>query len=319
MTTTLGAFRAALLIGWLTLGAAALLYARIRDIPAWTALPLLAAFLIEYSFYLVPGFEAVRERLAGRRLPWLLAASMLLPYLVYSLGTGQFQAIALAKLASLALLVSFWYVLLPAGAAADLGLCALLAAVLLTKFLNPIYPDPLPRIDAGILGKLALIHTAAMVFLVQRRVPGAGFGFLPARREWWIGLRWYLYFLPFGLALVYLVKPLQFAPAAPWWKIAGAFFGALWVVALAEEFFFRGILQQWVEKWTGSAHVAVAAAALLFGASHLGFRFFPNWRMAVLAAAAGWFYGRAFQQARSIRASMVSHALVVATWRALFQ
>jgi hypothetical protein len=33
---------------------------------------------------------------------------------------------------------------------------------------------------------------------------------------------------------------------------------------------------------------------------------------------AGVFYGLAFRQARSIRASMVTHALTVTTWRMLF-
>jgi hypothetical protein len=35
----------------------------------------------------------------------------------------------------------------------------------------------------------------------------------------------------------------------------------------------------------------------------------------VLATFAGLFYGRAFLQARSIRAAMVTHALVVTVWQ----
>lgn len=318
MTKTLGGFRAALLVGWIALSAAALLYARVKDIPAWAAVPLLAAFLFEYSFYLVPGFPLARERLAGRRLPWLLVGSAILPYLVYSVGTGQFHWDALAKLAAFAAVVSFWYVVLPAGPPADIGLCCVLAAAMITKYFKPIYPEPLPGLDVDVLGKLALIHVAAMVFLVERRVADTGFGFLPTRRDWAVGVRHYFYFLPVGLALVLALKPLRWAPVAPAWKIAGAFFGILWVVGLAEEFLFRGLLQQWLAKWTGSTQLAVAVAAVMFGAVHLTFRGFPNWRMALVAAVAGWFYGRAFQQARSIRASMVTHALVVSTWRALF-
>jgi hypothetical protein len=37
-----------------------------------------------------------------------------------------------------------------------------------------------------------------------------------------------------------------------------------------------------------------------------------------MAATAGIFYGLAFRQARSIRASMVTHALVVTSWRIFF-
>jgi len=278
----------------------------------------LAAFLIEYSFYLVPGFEPLRERLAGPRLPWLLTASALVPYLLYSLGTGQFSWLSLARLAALALAVSFWYVVLPASPVTDVGLVCLLAAVLLHKYFDPIYAPPVPRLDVDILGHLALIHVSAMALLVERRVSGTGFGFLPRRTDWAIGIRYFLYFLPVGIPLALALKAFQLAPIAPAWKIAGTFFGILWVVALSEEFFFRGLLQQWLERWTGSAAAGLVVTSLLFGLVHLGFRTFPNWRFAVVAAVAGWFYGRAFQQARSIRASMVTHALMVTTWRALF-
>jgi len=37
-----------------------------------------------------------------------------------------------------------------------------------------------------------------------------------------------------------------------------------------------------------------------------------------LAATLGWFCGRARNQAGSIRAAMVTHTLVVTTWRAFF-
>jgi membrane protease YdiL (CAAX protease family) len=37
-----------------------------------------------------------------------------------------------------------------------------------------------------------------------------------------------------------------------------------------------------------------------------------------LATLAGIFYGLAFRQARSIRVSMVTHALTVTTWRMFF-
>jgi len=110
----------------------------------------------------------------------------------------------------------------------------------------------------------------------------------------------------------------RLGPGMPLWKIAATFVGVLWVVALSEEFFFRGLLQQWMVEWTGRPAVALASTSVLFGAVHLGFRVFPNWRFALAAAVAGWFYGRAYQQGQSIRASMVTHALVVTLWRAWF-
>ena len=61
-----------------------------------------AAFLLEYVFYLVPGFERLREWLTDRVPPRLLALafaiSALAPYLLYSLTTGQFRMVAAARL-----------------------------------------------------------------------------------------------------------------------------------------------------------------------------------------------------------------------------
>src|ERR1035438_8013523 len=80
MAKSLHGFRATLAIGWMALGAAGALYARTRGVPIWAAAPALAAFLVEYAFYLVPAFPTVRERLAGWRLPPFLVAGAVLPY-----------------------------------------------------------------------------------------------------------------------------------------------------------------------------------------------------------------------------------------------
>lgn len=89
------------------------------------------------------------------------------------------------------------------------------------------------------------------------------------------------------------------------------------MLALAEEFFFRGLLQQWLTAWTRSEWVGLIAASLIFGSVHI-FLHFPNWKLAVLASLAGICYGLAFRRAKSIRASMVTHALVVTTWKIFF-
>lgn len=322
MHQSLGSFRAALLIGWLTLSAAGWLYAREKGIPVWAAVPIVAAFLLEYSFYLAPGFEAVRERLRTRLSRGQLAAGLvsgaIAPYLVSSLGTGQFRWQALAQLTALAMVVCCWYLLLPPSPVTDILFLILLVAVVLAHIFERIYASPVhQRID--ILGQLMLIRTGALVMLLLRNVQGIGLGFLPTQREWIIGVRHFFYFLPVGVPLALGLGLSQFTlEGLLLWKTLATFFGALWVVALSEEFVFRGLLQQWLEQWTGSAEAAVLLASLAFGLCHLPFRSFPNWKLAAVAAIAGWFYGRAYRQAGAIRASMVTHALVVTTWRVLF-
>ena len=317
MTQSLGGFRAALLAGWTALSAAGWLYARSKGIPAWVAVPVLAAFLIEYPFYLVPAFADARERWA-RHLPWFLVISFVAPYAVYASNTGQFRWWALAQLAALATALGLWYKILPAAPLADGAFLALVAAVVLRGYFDRIYTSPVAGLPLGILGHVALTRVCAMVMLVERRVPGIGYGFLPSLAEWKIGVRHFFYFLVAAIPLAWATRLVRLGPGMPLWKIAATFLGMLWVVALSEEFLFRGLLQQWMAEWTGTAGGGVLGASMEFGAAHLGFRGFPNWRFALAAAVAGWFYGRAYQQARSIRASMVTHALVVTLWRALF-
>ena len=321
MHQTLGAFRAALLTGWIGLSAAAWLYGRQKNIPLWAAIPLIAAFLLEYLFYLVPGFETVRQRLRARltqtQLAFAMAVAAAAPYLVYSIPTGQFRWTAFAQLAVIVSVVSFWYVALRPSRVTDVLFLALLAAIVLSRCFGHIYTVP-SQVRTDILGNLMLIRTSALALLEFRRVTGVQFGFLPSQKEWIAGVRFFFYLLPIGfpLALWLGVAHLNFTGFL-FGKTLAIFFGALWVVALSEEFFFRGLLQQWLADWTGKRHLALALASLLFGALHLPFRLFPNWRMAAVAAVCGWFYGMAYQQTSSIRASMVTHALVVTVWRTM--
>ena len=315
MIQSLGGFRAALLAGWTALSAAGWLYARSKGIPAWAAVPLLAAFLVEYPFYLLPAFADVRRRFE-RNLPWFLVLSFIAPYVIYASNTGQFRWWALVQLAALATVLSLWYRVLPAAPWTDGAFLVLTAAVVLRGYFDPIYTSPIPKLRLEILGHVGLTRLCAMVMLVERRVPGVHYGFMPSWAEWKIGLKHFGYFLIAGIPLAWATRLARLGPGMPVWKIAATFAGMLWVVALSEEFFFRGLLQQWMADWTGRPAWALAATSILFGSVHLGFRGFPNWRFALAAAVAGWFYGRAFQQARSIRASMVTHALVVTIWRA---
>ncbi len=281
---------------------------------AW---PVLAAFLLEYPFYLVPGFEAVRSWAELRLRPLFLAAcltlSAVLPYLVFSLGTGQFSGKALLELGALALAVSLWYVVLPRHTLVDLGFLALLAAVLLCKYFDPIYPPPVPQLKGiSVLGHVALVYQAAIVLLVLRRVRGVGFGFVPTRLEWAIGVQHFLYFLPIGFPLALWLGQIHLdQPNWLWWRLIGTFFGILWVVALSEDFFFWGLIYPWMGQWSGNRRLAHFATAVLFALVHLPFGGFPNWRYALLVGVMGWFCGRAYDRAGSIRAAMVTHALVV--------
>jgi membrane protease YdiL (CAAX protease family) len=318
MDKSLKAFRATLLVGWMALCVAGVLYARIRGVPSWAATPALAAFLVEYAFYLVPAFPTVRERVAGWRLPAFLVASAVLPYLACCCGAVPFRWIALAQLIALALVLGLWYFVLPPSAPSDIGFGALVAWVLLGNYFAGIYPAPYPHVEVAILGKVAVFQSAVLVLMLKRRVPETGYGFLPTLREWRIGALHFLYFIPVGLPLALAIHAVRFAKPAPLWVIVGTLLGFLWVVALAEEFLFRGVLQPFMEQWTRNRQAALLSTSLLFGLAHLWFRSFPNWRWVLVAGTLGWFCGRARNQAGGIRAAVVTHTLTVTAWRAFF-
>ena len=149
---------------------------------------------------------------------------------------------------------------------------------------------------------------------------GINLSLWPSRREWRIGLLQFAYFLPIGLALGYALQFAKFKPAPDNWSkfaigAAAQTAGIYLHVALREEFLFRGLLLQWCTRWWKDSRLALIVVSLIFGALHLPFRQFPNWKFAILAAIAGWFYGRAFQQGNGVRAAMVTHLLVVVVWR----
>ena len=309
-----GGFRAALLTGWVVLGAAGVLYARAKGIPTWTALPVLAAFLLEYSFYLVPAFPVLRNQLSGRRLPVYLTVSAALPYLVCCLGAIAFEWGSLVRLLALAVVIGLWYVVLPVNVVVDVAFLALIPGVLLGKFFNPVYA-PIFRDfkDLVVLGHLALIHMIVMALLLERRVPDFGYGFIPSGREWKIGALYYLGFLAVGLPLALLLDAAKPPHAVAIWKLAAQFLGFLWVVSLSEEFFVRGVLMQWIEEWTWSPLAALLLSSLAFGLVHLWFGGFPNWKWVAIATVLGLFCGMARNHACSIKAGMVTHALVATT------
>jgi membrane protease YdiL (CAAX protease family) len=310
--------------GWIVLGAAAWIYARMKGIPEWTALPVAAAFLTEFPFYLFPGFEASREWFAGFSKPraaWILTASAIAPWLVYSLPTGEARATHFAVLLLIALIVSFWYVVLPAAPLVDALFLVALGGIYLSKSFDWIYASPIPKQALSPLGHAMLIRTGALAILILRGNAKAVFRFLPNRSEWMTGLRYFAMTLPvvglayWALGLVQLrAHPLSVLQAL------GTFLGVLWFVALSEEFFFRGLLQQWLEGWTGNATAALITGSVIFGSAHLGFhRIFPNWRWAIVAGILGVFLGLCWRSARSVQASMVTHALIVTVWRVFLQ
>jgi membrane protease YdiL (CAAX protease family) len=322
------AYSATLFIAAILLTAFAAVYSIQQHIPPRIAVPFAAAALVELALYLVPGFVSTRglieaiEPAALRAL--VIEISTLPPYLIYSLGTGTFHWRNFALLAGTTTVVAAWYVVQnKKQLLVDLLFLGFFAAVVLLRVFPRIYVELAPHATAAALGQLMWIRLGILAVLTIRGLPGTGFGFLPTRKDWSIGLQHFLMFMPVATVCAILLKFAQPHPAfTVWWKgvglVVATFAGILWVVALWEEFFCRGMLQQLLTRQFKSTIAGLLAASVLFGLSHLPFRHFPNWKFAILATLAGIFYGWAYLRAGSIRASMVTHALVVTAWRAFF-
>ncbi|HUA63521.1 MAG TPA: CPBP family intramembrane glutamic endopeptidase [Verrucomicrobiae bacterium] len=309
-----GAFLAALLIAWVALGAAGVMFARSRGIAISAAAPVIAAFLIESPFYLVAGFPDIRERLAGPRLPLHLLASAVLPYLVCCCGGIPFRWAGLGALFAMALALSVWYRVLPAHPLSDLGYLTFAGAIIVSGVLGFIYP-PFHKQHLEILGHISVVEIALLVSMLDRRMPETGFGFLPSSMEWRVGALHFLYFIILAFPINVALKATHLVDPRPVWQVVAVFLGSLWFQALSEEFFFRGLLQKWVEAWTGRETAALLLTAAIFGLIHYRLR---GWKWVILVALLGWACGRARNQSNGIRAGTVTHALAVATWRAFF-
>jgi len=318
----------AVLVVWTAACIAAYFYSKQQNIPASLLYAVVPAFLVELAFYLAPGFERVRkqfELIGGKAVrASLLAASAVTPYLIESLRTHTFSLRSFAVLLIAVAIASFWYARNQTGVLSDLLFMAVMALVYMSKLFAQVYVRPGPHVPAiDILGKLMWIRVGLMALLSIRGMKDARFGFLPSPSEWRTGVEHYFYFLPVGGLAAYLLRAVQFRPMpVVWWKFpfiaVGTFLAILWVVALAEEFFFRGFLQQLIAHGTRNEALGVLTTSMAFGLAHLPFRGFPNWKWVIVTFVLGLFCGLAFAKAHSVRASMVTHALVVTTWRVLF-
>jgi membrane protease YdiL (CAAX protease family) len=310
------------------LSTAALIYSWQFPASHWITRALLPALALEAGCYLASIFIQTRNSFAIFRTAKVQAAilwiSALLPYLIFSLSAGTFHRNAFYLLVGLTAVFSFWHTVLPRRAAYDFGFLAIAAAPLLTRVFTRIYESPDRHVRADILGHLMWIRLGVIALLLLREWDPGAFGLWPKAHEWRSGVLYY------GAAVIPLVlvalglHDVRWAPlTGEWWRMVGitvaTFFGFLWVTALGEELFFRGVIAKVLLDHVPSKLLAVLVSAVVFGSAHLWFRAFPDWRSAIVAAVLGIFCSWAYAQTGSVRVPMVTHTLVVTTWRLFFK
>jgi uncharacterized protein len=167
----------------------------------------------------------------------------------------------------------------------------------------------------SVFNKILLLDVGIYAFMVLRELDGVGFDLRLRLRDAGIGLRELAFYTPIALTLGLWLRFLHLH--AHWLGLAqaaGAWIFTFFFIAVPEELFFRGWLQNLLERRLGRT-AALLVTAALFGLSHFNKRAAHfNWRYVLLAAVAGIFYGRAWRSRRRLGASAITHASVDTIW-----
>jgi membrane protease YdiL (CAAX protease family) len=329
MHRTLRPFFICLAGTWLALLMAAVFYSKQHPQSHWIMTAVLPAFLFEAFFYLGSVFEETRiwfSQFRAKRLQAaVLWASAVTPYLILSLGAGTFQRNAFYIVLMLTGVLAFWHAVLPRRAAYDIGFLLIAAAPLAVRVFGRIYVSPdSHQVQVDVLGHVMWLRLGIAALLILREWDPGAFGLWPTSREWRLGV---VYFLISILPLTVLAMALhdvRFQPLpGPWWRLTGigigTFFGILWVVALGENLFFQGVIARAIRGAWSSQLAAVLISSVLYGSAHLWIHTFPTWRHSLVCVLLGIPFGLLYFRTGSVRAPMVTHALVVVTQRLLFR
>jgi membrane protease YdiL (CAAX protease family) len=167
----------------------------------------------------------------------------------------------------------------------------------------------------AIFNKVLLLDAGIYGFIVLRNLDGVGFDLRLRWRDAAIGLREVIFYTPIALALGLSLGFLHLHAVLPGpASITGAWLFTFFFIAVPEELYFRGWLQNLLERRIGRTG-ALLLTSVLFGLAHFNKRAVHfNWRYVLLAAIAGFFYGRAWRRDRRVGASAVTHASVDTIW-----
>lgn len=167
----------------------------------------------------------------------------------------------------------------------------------------------------AVFNKMLLLDAGIYGFILVRRLDGVGFDLRLRLSDVRTGLREFGWYAPIAIALGLGLGFLHFHAAWPRsLTLAGALLFTFAFIAVPEELFFRGWLQNLLERRLGRT-AALLTTAVLFGLAHFNKRAAHfNWRYVVLAALAGIFYGRAWRRDRRVGASAITHACVDTVW-----
>jgi len=246
----------------------------------------------------------------------LCPALLSIPYLLVtiSVGTFQWEWLLLYLLLPVTVAVLLWQARFadPAqrGTWRDFSILAILGLAVDLRWFEPAWPP-----SFGIFNKFLLLNAGLYGFLVLRQLNGVGLDLRLRSQDVRIGLREFVFYVPIAIALGLSLGFLHVhANLPPLTRLVAAPLFTFFFIAVPEEIFFRGWLQNLLQRrWPPNR--ALLLTAVLFGLSHFNKRTaYFNWRYVLLAALAGVFYGRAWRQHQRVAASAITHTAVDSIW-----
>ncbi|MGP8259178.1 MAG: type II CAAX prenyl endopeptidase Rce1 family protein [Acidobacteriaceae bacterium] len=243
-------------------------------------------------------------------------AGLCVPYLLVAISGGVFrwEWFALYALLPVAVAALLWQAggidFAQRGNWRDLAVLAVLGLAVDLRWFESAWPAHL-----AVFNKMLLLDAGIYGFLMVRQMNGVGFDLRLRLSDMRTGLREFGWYAPIAIALGLGMEFLHVHAAWPRpVGMAGALLFTFAFIAVPEELFFRGWMQNLLERRLGRT-AALLVTAVVFGLAHFNKRAAHfNWRYVMLAALAGIFYGRAWRRERRVGASAVTHALVDTVW-----
>ncbi len=281
-----------------------------------------ASFALLLAPYWAFGFGAadfLRNHLRSPTARLLAPGVLVVAYLLFSLPRGEFRAAYALVLFAIPVGLAALFEFAPPSSSAlawqDVLALVVIGAPVEFRLLAGAWPHP----GLGAMPKFLLLDAALYIYLVVRRLDGVGFDFRVRLRDLLIGFREWAFYAPIAIALGLALHFIRYKPGFPGaGTVAAGWLITFFFVAIPEELFFRGLLQNMLEPRLGQRG-ALLVASIIFGLSHFNKPLPFNWRYVLLATIAGIFYGRAWLDRRRLTCSGITHTTVDVVWSVWFR